>query len=81
MIKLGYRNFGVRHGFLDTRRTTRLPIPFFAFLWKTRKVVMAVFWTFDDVTIVRFERSDTLKIPQTSRDFWTQTEDESIDGG
>jgi hypothetical protein len=42
---------------------------------------MAVFWTFDDVTIVRFERSDTLKIPQTSRDFWTQTEDESIDGG
>jgi hypothetical protein len=43
--------------------------------------VMAVFWTFDDVAVVRIERSDTLKIPQTLRDFWMKTEDESIDRG
>jgi hypothetical protein len=32
-------------------------------------MVMAVFWTLDDVAIVGIERLDTLKIVQTPPDF------------
>jgi hypothetical protein len=44
-------------------------------------MVMAVFGTFGSDAIFRFEHLDTLKIVQTTPDFWMQQHLGSIDGG